>query len=342
MWLDTCAMLNKLQKNCWPDNIDFVIQDIECISYIARGAAKSDWFEGMITVSYRPHTPMEQDILVGILLTMHIGNDIPDGEKGSGSKWCPLRNTLAYTACTVTRVSARRTTRGHYRQDISILEKIRAASWKTRPPNIRQIIQGCEERDDPWEDIPQEDCVSETSEDTAPPWKDTSREDPFPPPRSQPLWKQRDLPNWQNLISSSLEELKRAHQGQYEEAGLTPQDPENPPRPGTANTQELSKLLHTLHYDPAGRQATTAYFNTLSRDGYSTLATEGHKIIRNIVAGEAETVALRGWIHRLNTTTGDNNTRRKVTVTTQNMGPSGIFRAMHVIADTLTMKPLVS
>jgi hypothetical protein len=112
-------------------------------------------------------------------------NDIPKGEKGSGFKWCPLRNTLTYTVCTVTRVSSRRTTRGHCRLDIplgtydrkqqrwtlkgnhtevdylmklirkeddvslSTLEKIRAAPWKTRPPNVRQIIRRCEERDDP-------------------------------------------------------------------------------------------------------------------------------------------------------------------------------------------------
>ncbi len=149
-------MLNKQQKICWSDNVDFEIQDIECISYITDDATKAKRLEGMITVNYRPHTPMEQDILVGILLAMYMGNDIPEGEKGSGS---------------------RRTTRGHCRQDIplgtydrkhqrwtlkgnhtevdslmklirkgddvslSTLEKIRAAPWKARPPNIRQIIR---------------------------------------------------------------------------------------------------------------------------------------------------------------------------------------------------------
>ena len=130
-----------------------------------------------------------------------------------------------------------------------------------------------------------------------------------------------------------------AHPDQYEGAGPTPQ---NPSRPGITNTQEALKLMHTLHYDPEGRQPTNAYFDALSRSGYGILATEGRKIIRNIVAGEAETVSLRGWIHQLNTTTGDNNVRKKITVTTQNLGPSGIFRAMHAIADTLAMGPLVS
>jgi hypothetical protein len=111
-------MLNKLQKICWPDNIKFEIQDVECISYIADDTTKTKRLEGMITVNYRPHTPMEQDILVGSLLAMYMGNDIPEGEKGSGFKWYPLRNTLAHTVCTVTNVSDRRTTRGHGRRCI--------------------------------------------------------------------------------------------------------------------------------------------------------------------------------------------------------------------------------
>ena len=120
MRLNTCAMLNKLQKICWPDNEDFGIQDVECISYMANGSTKAKRLEGMITVNYRPQVPMEQDILVGILLAMHMGNDIPDGERGSGIKWCPLRNEVTYTTCTVTRISVRRTTRGHCRHDIPL------------------------------------------------------------------------------------------------------------------------------------------------------------------------------------------------------------------------------
>ena len=61
MWFNTCAMLNKLQKICWPDNEDFEIQDIECVSYMANDATKAKRLEGMITVNYRPHVPMEQE-----------------------------------------------------------------------------------------------------------------------------------------------------------------------------------------------------------------------------------------------------------------------------------------
>ncbi len=76
---------------------------------------------------------------------------------------------------------------------------------------------------------------------------------PHTPPQTQFLRRQGDLPNWQDLIGSSLEELKMAHPGQYEGAGPIPQ---NPPRPGTVNTQETLKLMHTMHYDPEGRKET--------------------------------------------------------------------------------------
>jgi hypothetical protein len=51
---------------------------------------------------------------------MHMGNDIPEGVRASELKWRPLRNEVAYTSCTVTRVSARHTTRDHCRQDIPL------------------------------------------------------------------------------------------------------------------------------------------------------------------------------------------------------------------------------
>ncbi len=53
-------------------------------------------------------------------------------------------------------------------------------------------------------------------------------------------------------------------------------------------------------------------------------------------------MTLREWIHHLNMTTDDKNVRKKVTVTTQNLAPSGIFRVMNVIADTLVMGPQVA
>ena len=219
---------------------------------------------------------------------------------------------------------------------LAVLEKMLAAPWKARPPNARTIANRCEERDDPWENIPQEDdCTSEMSEDT--PQADDHREASHAPTQTQ-SWRQRDLPAWQDLIESSLEELTTTFPDQYKGMGPNSQ---NQSRPGTVNTQEALKLMHTLTHDPEGRQTTNAYFDALHRSGYGTLATEGRTIVRNIVAGEVESMALREWIHRLNTITGDKNVRKKVTVMTQNLGPSGIFRAMHVIADTLAMGPQV-
>ena len=140
--------------------------------------------EGIITIEYRRHVPLEQDLLVGLLLALHMGNDIPEGSRGGGLKWCPLRNEPSYTACTVTKVTSRRTTGGHCRQDIPlgeydwkhrrwtlkgkhkeveylvnlvkkgddsslvILDKLRSTPWKNRPPNIKQTIIKCREREE--------------------------------------------------------------------------------------------------------------------------------------------------------------------------------------------------
>jgi hypothetical protein len=198
---------------------------------------------------------------------------------------------------------------------LDVLEKMRAAPWKARPPNVRTVIDKYKERDDPWEDIPQEeDDTPEMSADTS--QADDHRAAPHAPTETQSR-RQRDLPAWQDLIDSSLEELTRTYPECYEGVGPNSQDQS---RPGMTNTQEALKLLHTLTYDPEGLQTTNAYFDALHRSGHNTLATEGRKIVRNIVAGEAESMALCEWIHRLNMTTGDKNVRKKVTVTTQNLG----------------------
>ena len=175
----TWEMLNQLQQLCWPDNEPFKIEEINFIGYHAHSKSELKRLEGMITIEYRQHIQLEQDLLVGLLLAMYIGNDIPEGETGSGLKWCPLRNEMACTACTVTRVTARRTTRGQCRQDIplgvydrqqqrwtlrdktdeisyllhlarksddlslTILDRIRSAPWKSRSPNLRLIREKC-------------------------------------------------------------------------------------------------------------------------------------------------------------------------------------------------------
>ena len=95
-------LLNTLQQMCWTDNEPFKIEEINFIGYHANSKSELKRLEGMITIEYRQHIQLEQDLLVGLLLTMYIGNDIPEGEADSGLKWCPHRNERAYTACTVT------------------------------------------------------------------------------------------------------------------------------------------------------------------------------------------------------------------------------------------------
>jgi hypothetical protein len=200
----TWEMLNKLQQMCWPDNEPFKIEEINFIGYHAHSTPEFKRLEGMITIEYRQHVQLEQDLLVGLLLAMHIGNDIPQGEAGSGLKWCPLRNEIAYTACTVTRVTARRSTRGHCRQDIplgvydrkqkrwtlrdktdeityllhlarksddmslTILDRIRSAPWKSRSPNLRMMRENCAVRAAQWQQIPQSPVGGSTSPPPSP------------------------------------------------------------------------------------------------------------------------------------------------------------------------------
>ncbi len=83
MRINTCVLNNKLQRLCWPDDEEFKIENVEVVGFLAH----KQRLEGMITMEYRRHVPLEQDLLVGLLLAMHIGNDIPKGARGGGLKW---------------------------------------------------------------------------------------------------------------------------------------------------------------------------------------------------------------------------------------------------------------
>ena len=168
-----CAMMNELQNLCWPENEPFDIAEVEFIGYHANSTSKHKRLEGMITIEYRHRVSLEQDLRVGLLLAMHIGSYIPMDKEVCGLKWCPIRNEMGTTACTVTKVTVRRTARGHCRQEIpmgeydrnrrrwslkgktketlylrkmatrvgdsslAILNKIRTRKWNSRPPNPR-------------------------------------------------------------------------------------------------------------------------------------------------------------------------------------------------------------
>ncbi len=178
--LNICTMLNKLQNQCWPENEPFDIAEVEFMGYQANSSTKHKRLEGMITIEYRPRIPLEQDLLIGLLLAIHMGNDIPQDDEGCGLKWCPIRDKLGETTCMVTKVTSRRTTRGHCRQEIpmglyernrqrwtfkdktketsyllklatkgdnsslSILNKIRTRKWNSAPPNSRSTSKNQE------------------------------------------------------------------------------------------------------------------------------------------------------------------------------------------------------
>ena len=57
-------MLNKLQQQCWPDNAPFKIEEIKFVGYFAHSHSEHKRLEGMITIEYRPHTSLEQDLQV--------------------------------------------------------------------------------------------------------------------------------------------------------------------------------------------------------------------------------------------------------------------------------------
>ena len=73
------------------------------MGYHANSTSKHKRLEGMITIEYRPKIPLEQDLLVDLLLVMHMGNDIPRDDEGCGFKWCPIRNETGETTCTITK-----------------------------------------------------------------------------------------------------------------------------------------------------------------------------------------------------------------------------------------------
>ena len=58
MRVGTCAMINKLQRICWPDNEEFKIEDVEVVGFYANNTTQLQRLEGMITIGYRRHIPI--------------------------------------------------------------------------------------------------------------------------------------------------------------------------------------------------------------------------------------------------------------------------------------------
>jgi hypothetical protein len=362
-------MLNKLQQRCWPDNAPFTIDEINFIGYFAHSPSETKRLEGMITIEYRHHTPLEQDLQVGLLLAMHIGNDIPTGEAGSGLKWCPIRNELAHTSCTVTRVSARRSTRGHCRQDIPlgiydrkqqrwtlrdkteeiayllklagksddssmiILNKIRSAPWNSKPPNLRIVKEKCEHRATQWQQIPQSPPTS-----------------PQPSPREESGSSQSTTQDWHSLIWSALSGNRNV--SMISAKNLDTDEPAHGPHEPVLQNDLPTKrvrsaaleLLHVLSSDPRGQADTHTFFKKLEEQGHATLAREGRTVLRRVINSTDENASgdFQEWIHQLTEQADDHAPKSRATVSTHNLGPIGISLSMDVVEDTLAMGTYVS
>ena len=323
----------------------------------------------MITIEYRPHIPLEQDLQVGLLLAMYMGNDIPTGQAGSGLKWCPIRNEMSHTSCTVTRVSARRSTRGHCRQDIplgiydrkqqrwtlkdrtdeitylmklagrsddssmTILDKIRAAPWKSKPPNLRLVKERCDLRASQWQQIPQSPPTSPRSS-----------------PRQESDNTQYSIPDWHTLIWSALSVdtptvATTAGNRDIDGQALEPQEPILPrDLPTKRDRRAAMQLLHVLSSDPRGQADTHTFFKDLEEQGHASLAQEGRTILRRVVNSTDVNASrdFQQWIHQLTEQVGNDTPKRRVTVSTQNLGPIGIGLSMDAVADTLALGTYVS
>ena len=229
---------------------------------------------------------------------MHVGNDIPTGEAGSGLKWCPIRNEMSHTSCTVTRVSARRSTRGHCRQDIplgiydrkhqrwtlkdrtdeiayllklagksddssmTIFDKIRSAPWKSKPPNLRLVKEKCDHRASQWQQIPQSPPTS-----------------PQPSPRQESDSTQYSTPDWRTLIWSALSDDKPVDTTTVENCVIVgpapvPQAPALPrDLPTKRDRRAALQLLHVLSSNPRGQADTHTFFKDLEEQGHPETAT---------------------------------------------------------------------
>jgi hypothetical protein len=257
----TCDMLNKLQHRCWSDNAPFKIDEINFIGYFAHSSAEHKRLEGMITIEYRHHIPLEQDLQVALLLAMYIGNDIPAGEAGSGLKWCPIRNEIAHTSCKVTRVSARRSAGKSDDSSIIILDKIRSTPWNSKSPNLRLVQGKCEHRATQGQQISQSPPTS-----------------PQPSPRKESGNTQSTTPNWLMLIWSALSENRPVGTTKVRSraTGEPAQGPHEPvlqhDLPTIRDRSVALQLLHVLSSDPRGQADTHTFLKELEKHGHAPLA----------------------------------------------------------------------
>ena len=120
-----------------------------------------------------------------------------------------------------------------------------------------------------------------------------------------------------------------------------PQEPckrheEPSPRLSQGDRSAALQLLRTLTSDPHGQAEIHTFFKELEK-GHASLAREGRTIIRIVIAAtnEAATGDFQQLIHQLTAQTSEHAPKQRATVSTQNLGPLGIWLSMDVVEDTL-------
>jgi hypothetical protein len=149
---------------------------------------------------------------------------------------------------------------------LAILDKIRTRKWNSAPPNSRSTGENQETSEESWQEIP--DSPSST---------------PPSSPRNRPI----DTPDWHKLICNGTRRPKRGEEGDTEpeiefETSET-EETATPPPQDRENRQDVFNLLHALHSDPKGQEATLDFFDDLEKKCPGNLATAGRTIIRRII-----------------------------------------------------------
>ena len=110
------------------------------------------------------------------------------------------------------------------------------------------------------------------------------------------------------------------------------------------NRSVALQLLHVLSSDPRGQVDTHTFFKELEDQGHAPLAQEGRIVLRRVINSTDENASgdFQQWIRQLSEQTGDHSPKRRVTVSTHNLGPIGISLSMDVVEDTLALGTYVS
>ena len=132
-------VLTKIQQVCGAENAPFEVTDIGYMAYIN----KENKLEGIITIQKRARETLEDDIVMGAMLALHIGNNV-QSVTAQSFKWCPVSGEYGQTQCGVTAITAAHTWAGLSRRKMVMgTQRAGKRTWIIRDPKegtIRRII----------------------------------------------------------------------------------------------------------------------------------------------------------------------------------------------------------